>query len=212
MLVKNRIAIGLIPALLMAVTTASWAQQAASAPAASASTAAARAAVAATPASIPVAAAAAASQASAPAADPAPVEISVNDPAILASIKKARATLDKFLPIAAKDEPNNQAVSLKVAIRDGKKVEHVWVTPFTQKGKNGKNGFTGTIIDKPEVVSNFKQGQQWTFTRKDVVDWMYYDTAGGKMHGNYSTCAKLTKAPQADRDEMKRMYGLECGK
>lgn len=191
MLVKNRITICLIPALLMAVTTASWAQQAA---------------VAATPASTP----AAASQASA--ADPTPVEISVNDPAILASIKKAQATLDKFLPIAAKDEANNQAVSLKVAIRDGKKVEHVWVTPFTQKGKNGKNGFTGTIIDKPEVVSNFKQGQQWTFTRKDVVDWMYYDTAGGKMHGNYSTCAKLTKAPQADRDEMKRMYGLECGK
>lgn len=208
MLVKNRIAICLIPSLLMAVTTASWAQQAASAPAASASATAARAAVAAMPASAP----AAASQASAPAADPAPVAISVNDPAILASIKKARATLDKFLPIAAKDEPNNQAVSLKVAIHEGKKVEHVWVTPFTQKGKNGKNGFTGTIIDKPEVVSNFKQGQQWTFTRKDVVDWMYYDTAGGKMHGNYSTCAKLTKAPQADRDEMKRMYGLECGK
>lgn len=161
---------------------------------------------------MPAPAPAAASQASAPAADPAPVEISVTDPAILASIKKARATLDKFLPIAAKDEPNNQAVSLKIAIRDGKKVEHVWVTPFKQKGKNGKNGFTGTIIDKPEVVSNFKQGQEWSFTRQDVVDWMYYDTAGGKMHGNYSTCAKLTKAPQADRDEMKRMYGLECGK
>lgn len=195
MLVKNRIAIGFIPALLMAVTTASWAQQAASAPAA------------------PTASApAAASKASAPAADPTPVEISVNDPVILASIKKARATLDKFLPIAAKDEPNNQAVSLKIAIRDGKKVEHVWVTPFKQKGKNGKNGFTGTIIDKPEVVSNFKQGQEWSFKRQDVVDWMYYDTAGGQMHGNYSTCAKLTKAPQADRDEMKRMYGLTCGK
>ncbi|MBI5927410.1 MAG: DUF2314 domain-containing protein [Aquabacterium sp.] len=198
MFVNHRITRSLIPALLLALISAAQAQQAASAPAPAASVAA----------SSPAAAA----KASAPAADPKPVEISVNDPAILASIKKARATLDKFLPIAAKDEANNQAVSLKIAIREGSKVEHVWVTPFTQKGKNGKNGFTGTIVDTPEVVSNFKQGQQWSFTRKDVVDWMYYDTAGGKMHGNYSTCAKLTKGPQADRDEMKRMYGLTCGK
>lgn len=198
MFVNHRITLSLIPALLLALTSAAQAQQAASAPAPAASVTA----------SPPAAAA----KASAPAADPKPVEISVNDPAILASIKKARSTLDKFLPIAAKDEANNQAVSLKIAIREGTKVEHVWVTPFTQKGKNGKNGFTGTILDKPEVVSNVKQGQQWSFARKDVVDWMYYDTAGGKMHGNYSTCAKLTKGPQADRDEMKRMYGLTCGK
>lgn len=198
MFVNHRITRSLIPALLLALISAAQAQQAASAPAPAASVAA----------SSPAAAA----KASAPAADPKPVEISVNDPAILASIKKARATLDKFLPIAAKDEANNQAVSLKIAIREGSMVEHVWVTPFTQKGKNGKNGFTGTILDKPEIVSNVKQGQQWSFTRKDVVDWMYYDTAGGKMHGNYSTCAKLTKGPQADRDEMKRMYGLDCSK
>lgn len=202
MLVKNRTAILVATALLMAATTASWAQQAASASAPVTQSASATEAT-------PASASAAANKASAPAADPTPVEISVNDPAILASIKKAHATLNKFLPIAAKNDPNNQAVSLKVAIRDGKKVEHVWVTPFTQKGMNG---FTGTIIDKPEVVSNFKQGQQWSFTRQDVVDWMYYDTAGGKMYGNYSTCAKLTKGPKADRDEMKRMYGLECSK
>jgi uncharacterized protein YegJ (DUF2314 family) len=182
MFVKNRITASLISALLLAITTVSVAQQAAPATE---------------------------NKASAPARDPKPIEISVNDPAILISIKKARATLDQFLPIAAKNDPNNQAVSLKIAIHDGKKVEHLWVTPFTQ---NGKDDFSGTILDKPAQVLQVKQGQQWAFTRKDVVDWMYYDTAGRKMHGNYSTCAKLTKGPKADRAEMKRVYGLDCSK
>jgi uncharacterized protein YegJ (DUF2314 family) len=182
MFVKNRITTSLISALLLAITSVSAAQQ--DAPAAG-------------------------SEASAPGQDPKPIEISVNDPAILASIKKARATLNQFLPIAAKNDPNNQAVSLKIAVHDGKKVEHLWVTPFTQ---NGKDDFSGTILDKPTLVHKVKQGQQWAFTRKDVVDWTYYDTAGGKMHGNYSTCAKLTKGPKADRAEMKRVYGLECRK
>lgn len=192
MLVNNRLAILLAPAFFMAATTASWAQKAPSAPTASSSSA---------PSS--------SKKASAPAADTAPIQISLTDPAILDSIKKAQATLDKFLPIATKNDPNNQAVSMKVAIRDGKKVEHIWVMPFASLGKNH---FNGKINEKPEVVRNVKEGQQWIFSRDDVVDWMYYDTAGAKMHGNYSTCAKLTKGPKADRDEMKRMYGLECGK
>lgn len=159
-----------------------------------------------------LAAAQAARKAAAAAATPAPpppkpVVISLRDPAIKAATRKAQATLDSFLPIAEKADPNNQAVSLKVAIRDGNKLEHIWVTPFTTLGKSH---FTGKINEKPEVVGNVKEGQQWIFGRDDVVDWMYYDTAGHKMHGNYSTCAKLTKGPQADREEMKRMYGLDC--
>jgi uncharacterized protein YegJ (DUF2314 family) len=149
----------------------------------------------------------AAAQPASAASEPKPVEISVNDPAIRAATRKAQATLNRFLPIAAKEDPNNQAVSLKVAIREGSKVEHIWITPFKVQGKR----FSGRINDKPEVLTKVKQGDEWTFARKDIVDWMYYDTAGGKMHGNYSTCAKLTKGPKEDIAEMKRMYGLDCG-
>lgn len=158
-------------------------------------------------ASAPAAAPASAAPAASAASAPKPVEIRHDDPAMLAAIRKARATLRTFLPVAAKDDPNLQAVSLKVAIREGDTVEHIWITPFTVKGKR----FSGTVNDQPEHLSKVKQGQTWVFSRRDIVDWMYYDTSAGKMHGNFSTCAKLTKGTREDIDEMKRMYGLECG-
>jgi uncharacterized protein YegJ (DUF2314 family) len=53
-------------------------------------------------------------------------------------------------------------------------------------------------------------GQEWRFKRADVVDWMYFDSAGKHMYGNYTTCVLVRKAPLEEQQEMKKRYGLDC--
>jgi uncharacterized protein YegJ (DUF2314 family) len=55
------------------------------------------------------------------------------DPNMAAAMRKAHATLADFLKIAAESRPGTQAFSLKVAVREGERVEYFWITPFTNR-------------------------------------------------------------------------------
>jgi uncharacterized protein YegJ (DUF2314 family) len=129
-----------------------------------------------------------------------------DDAAMKAAFAKARATLERFLALARKPPAGARSFSVKVAVRDGPRVEYLWVTPFAPQG----DGFTGEIGQTPEQVSNVKEGQQIRFGRSEIVDWMYVDSTANKMHGNYTTCALLTQAPADEAESMKRDYGLDC--
>ena len=48
------------------------------------------------------------------------------------------------------------------------------------------------------------------FKRADVVDWMYTEADTRIMHGNFTTCAQLSHAPESDVREIKKRYGLDC--
>lgn len=135
------------------------------------------------------------------------VEIDTEDPAMKAAVKKAQATFDGFIKTVSARNPNIGNISVRVALRDGKKLEYVWLAPFTILDKGG---YRGTISAIPTIVKKYQFSQQVPFKRADVVDWMYTEADTRVMHGNFTTCAQLTHAPESEVKEMKKRYGLDC--
>lgn len=134
------------------------------------------------------------------------LEIDERDPAMRAAFQQAQSTLDDFLKVAASADPKYANLSMRVAIREGKRKEFIWITPFEADGK----GFKGRVDNAPTQLKRVKEGQEWRFGRKDVVDWMYVDTSKRSMHGNFTTCVQLSKAPAAEVAQIKKAYGLDC--
>ncbi len=127
-----------------------------------------------------------------------------NDPAMDAAMTKARATLADFLALAAAPKPDMTTFSVKIGIRDGAQVEYFWITPFT----NDNGRFSGVIDGVPRMVRSVKLGQTVSFTRSDIVDWMYID--GQNLKGNFTACALLTSKSRAEAEEFKKKFGLNC--
>jgi uncharacterized protein YegJ (DUF2314 family) len=157
------------------------------------------------PASTPASASA---KASSPSKGDETVSINDADPAMQAAFKKAQATLDDFLAVVNSKNPKIKNMAVKIAIKEGKQKDYLWILPFTQT----PNGFQGELNSEPQVVKNLAVGQQVIFTRGIIVDWMYVNTEDRTMHGNFTTCALLTTAPPAEIKEMKNKFGLDCSK
>ena len=83
-------------------------------------------------------------------------------------MRKAQSTLADFLKVAAAPRPCTQGFSLKVAVREGERVEYFWITPFTN------TQFSGEINNTPRVVHSVKLGQTITFAQSDIVRLALY--------------------------------------
>lgn len=136
------------------------------------------------------------------------VELDDRDPAVRAAFKKAQSTLDGFLKIASSQDPRYDIPAVRVTVTEGQRKEYVWLTPFSPEGK----GFKGQINSIPSRLTKVTLGSTVRFERKDIVDWLYVDKSTKVMHGNFTTCAQLTKAPASDAAQMKKAYGLDCSK
>ena len=136
-----------------------------------------------------------------------PPEMDDNDPVMQAAFKTAKMSLGKFLAFNNKNkDPKYMVFAVKVGFHDGDKTEYMWVTPFERDGQNYK----GRLNDEPRKVKSVQHEQQVKFTTKDVVDWQYYDSSVHHMYGNYTSCARLTKARPKDYADVKRIFGLDC--
>ena len=113
-------------------------------------------------------------------------------------MRKAQSTLADFLKVAAAPKPGTLGFSLKVAVREGERVEYFWITPFTNNGSQ----FSGEINNTPRVVHSVKLGQT---AQSDIVDWLYIEN--GMMRGNYTACALLKSAPKNEAEEFKKPSG-----
>jgi len=54
-------------------------------------------------------------------------------------------------------------------------------------------------------VKKVKLGQEYTFTRNEISDWMYM--AAGKMQGNYTLRVELESMPPKEAAALKRKIG-----
>jgi uncharacterized protein YegJ (DUF2314 family) len=132
------------------------------------------------------------------------VNVAKDDPYMVAAMRKARSTLTAFLAIAKAPPPKAEGFSVKVAVRDNRRVEYFWIKPF----ENRDGQFSGRLDNRPRTVSNVAFGQTITFAESEIVDWMYFDD--GKMQGSYTTCAILKRQPRAEADALMKRYGLSC--
>ena len=111
-------------------------------------------------------------------------------------MRKAQSTLADFLKVAAAPKPGTLGFSLKVAVREGERVEYFWITPFTNNGSQ----FSGEINNTPRVVHSVKLGQT---AQSDIVDWLYIEN--GMMRGNYTACALLKSRRKTKRRVRKNL-------
>lgn len=136
------------------------------------------------------------------------VEIDDRDPAMTSAFKKAQATLDDFLKVHASKDPGMDSPSVRIKLTEGKVSEYVWLHPFEKDGA----GFKGTINGAPTLLKNVSLGSKVSFKREDIVDWTYFEVKARRMHGNFTTCVQLSKAPAAEVEALKKAYGLDCSK
>lgn len=136
------------------------------------------------------------------------VELNDQDPAMKAAFKKAQATLDEFLKVHAANDPNIDVESVRVRLTEGKVTEYVWIHPFEKTA----DGYKGKANSVPSRLKKLPIGGQVSFKREDIVDWTYFEIKARRMHGNYTTCAQLVKAPAAEVEALKKSYGLDCSK
>lgn len=136
------------------------------------------------------------------------VELNDQDPAMKAAFKKAQSTLDDFLKIQAANDPNIDVESVRVRLTEGKVTEYVWIHPFEKTA----DGYKGKANSVPSRLKKLAIGGEVKFKRDDIVDWTYYEIKARRMHGNFSTCVQLAKAPAAEVEALKKSYGLDCAK
>lgn len=133
--------------------------------------------------------------------------MSHEEPAMREAFDKARASLDDFLHKAKAPPANTTGYAVKVGISDGRNIEYFWINQFAEKA----DGYSGQVNNKPRLVRNVKYGQNYVFSKAQIVDWVYFDLAQRRMQGNFTACALLTKEAPAEREAMKKRFGLECG-
>lgn len=134
------------------------------------------------------------------------VDMSDDDPAMARAFQQAKASLDSFLALAEKTPAGEGVFALKVRIRNGNDTEYFWVDRFT----HSEESFQGTIENDGELVRTIRAGQAYHFMKSDIVDWMQVEGGSGKMHGNYTACALLTRESPAEAEEFRRRYKLDC--
>ena len=136
------------------------------------------------------------------------VELNDKDPAMKAAFKKAQGSLDGFLKVHASNDPNIDVESVRVRLTEGKVTEYVWIHPFEKDG----NGYKGKANSVPSRLKKLVVGGQVSFKREDIVDWTYFEIKARRMHGNFTTCVQLAKAPAEEVEALKKAYGLDCSK
>jgi uncharacterized protein YegJ (DUF2314 family) len=134
------------------------------------------------------------------------VHMSREEPAMRRAFEQAGATLPEFLKQAANPKAGTTGHALKVAVSDARNTEYFWVNQFSNEG----DVFRGTLNNTPRLVRKVQRGEVITFNRNQIADWVYMDEAAGRMMGNFTACALLTKEPAEQAASFKRKYGLSC--
>lgn len=118
------------------------------------------------------------------------------------AIEQARATFDDFLKRIKNPQPGDKHFAVKVMIKDANGTEHFWVNDL----KLDAEPYSGKIGNEPGIVKCVKLDQVYSFSRKDITDWMYM--ANGKMQGNYTLRPILDAMPKEEADAFRKKYGL----
>jgi uncharacterized protein YegJ (DUF2314 family) len=140
--------------------------------------------------------------------------IPTGDPEMAAAAAKARAGLDGFLAKLDNPPAGTQNYSIKIGIVDkGDGIaftksqagaEYFWVGNIRHEGEN----FVGTLGNEPKIISNARMGEEISFARDDIFDWMYIKD--NKIVGNITACPLLLKGPKEELEFYRQNYGLEC--
>jgi uncharacterized protein YegJ (DUF2314 family) len=109
------------------------------------------------------------------------VLVSENDKEMNAAMEKARKSVDDFINVFEKRKKRQSNFAVKVAIQDGKNVEHFWV----EVTKFADQQFEGRISNDPMIVKTVAAGDEVKVAKDKIGDWMYVENK--KLVGAYTT-------------------------
>jgi uncharacterized protein YegJ (DUF2314 family) len=121
-----------------------------------------------------------------------------DDPKMLAAIDQARATADDFIRALNAPRTSQSDFSVKLPIKDGEEVEHMWITPV--RHLNGR--FVGAINNEPVSVRTVKMGDEVQVAKDEISDCMYIDD--GKLVGGFTLRVLRDNLPENERQEFDR--------
>ena len=117
------------------------------------------------------------------------------------AIEAARSTFDAFLNRFKNPQPGDEDFNIKVKIEDAHGTEYFWLGDL----RLDSEPYQGVIGNDPGIVRNVKFGQQYSFSRADISDWMYM--SNGVMQGNYTLRVILKSMPDDEAEEIKKTIG-----
>ena len=124
-----------------------------------------------------------------------------DDPKMAAAIQQARGSVDEFIKVLNSKDAAYHDLSIKVPLEDGEEVEHVWLDQLKFEGEK----FSGVIANDLKMVKNFKMGQEVTFKKNEITDWMYVKE--GVVHGNVTLKAMFHAMNPEEVKVIKKMMG-----
>lgn len=130
-------------------------------------------------------------------------EVPKSDTEMEDAIKEARSTVDDFLKALRGEIPGTSGHSVKAAVKDGEKVEHLWLVDVKFDGQK----FTGKIDNAPQTVKNVTEGQAYNVAKGDISDWMY--VKDDVAVGNRTLKAMFPKMKPEEVAEVKKTLGWQ---
>ncbi|MBX7102634.1 MAG: DUF2314 domain-containing protein [Gemmataceae bacterium] len=121
-----------------------------------------------------------------------------NDKEMNAAMEKARKSIDEFGKVFQERKKEHSDFGVKVAIRDGKKVEHFWVQISKFDGKQ----FAGKISNDPQIVKTVQAGNKISVDKDKISDWMYVENK--KLVGGFTVRVLRDRLSPAERKALDR--------
>jgi uncharacterized protein YegJ (DUF2314 family) len=118
-----------------------------------------------------------------------------------AAIEQAKATFGEFKARFSVPQPGDTDFGVKVRIEDSNGVEHFWLTGLNLDAEP----YSGVIDNDPGIVTSVKCGQTYSFSEKDISDWMY--VSDGVMQGNHTARVLLKSMPPDEAEALREAFG-----
>lgn len=117
------------------------------------------------------------------------------------AIQEARSKFDEFVVRFKNPQAGDEDFFVKVRIEDEHGIEHFWVGDLNLDSEP----YSGTIGNEPKTVKNVTEGQTYSFSRREISDWMYMNN--GKMIGNYTSRVLLERMDPKEAEEIRLRHG-----
>lgn len=138
-----------------------------------------------------------------------------SDPDMVKAYSKAKSTLKYFVRELSWEErriiPGLGLAACKVAFNtgmdgaDAPDIEYMWVNNL----RFNDITVTGTLLNKPNWVSNLQSGDNIEFDISRIVDWVY--SVSGKAYGAFSVNVIRKSMSSGERKNHDKAWGLDFG-
>lgn len=105
-----------------------------------------------------------------------------------------------LVKVACSDPPEIQAQN-----PDALEVEYMWIGEVDFDGRY----ITGTLLNEPDTLTTFHEGQPMKLPAKQIHDWMYVQM--GEVYGGFTIELMRMRMGQKELKQHDKAYGLEFG-